>query len=95
MTYSGGTWRRLKIAAELRVGHRIPPALPRDDLVRLVGLLVGLREGRSQEVLASESLQFSLGLAEVGAPNAEALRLDALRQRVGSLAASTDARKFL
>ena len=93
MAYSGGTWRRLKIAAELRVGHGIPKVLPRDELLRLLGLLVGIEAGRAEEVLPDEDAQLRGGIDAWPAATGDAL--EPLRARIVAAAAKTDVRRFL
>ena len=51
-----GTWRRLKIATEVRLGYPLP-RLPEIELVRLLGLLAGVRDGQAAKVLQDDAEQ--------------------------------------
>lgn len=85
----GGTWRRLKIAAEVRLGHGVPP-LPEHDLVKLLGLLASVRDGRGKDAVADEKLQEQAGTAE-----RKLLAGGDLREACRSLAMKVDVRPFL
>ncbi|MBI2077841.1 MAG: hypothetical protein HYT80_05650 [Euryarchaeota archaeon] len=93
MGYSGGTWRRLKIAAEVRAGHGIPKVLPRDELLRLLGLILGIGAGRAEEVLGDENAQLREGVSAWNSDRAG--DLEALRAHIAAAAARIDVRGFL
>jgi hypothetical protein len=87
---SGGTWRRLKIAAEVRLGHGIPAVLPDAELVKLLGLLVLVRDGQGAKGVQDEGLQAQAGEAE-----RQKLRATDLREACRVMAKSVDVRPFL
>lgn len=87
---SGGTWRRLKIAAEVRLGHGVPAVLPDAELVRLLGLLVLVRDGNGARAVEDERLQ-----AEAGENERQRTRPADLREACRVLAQTVDVRPFL
>ena len=87
---SGGTWRRLKIAAEVRLGHGVPAVLPDAELVKLLGLLVLVREGKGAHAVEDEKLQ-----AEAGESERQRMRPSDLREACRVLALTVDVRPFL
>jgi hypothetical protein len=84
-----GTWRRLKIAAEIRIGHGLP-RLPESELVRLLGLLAAIRDHQAAAVLDDDGAQERRGAAEIPGLDAEPLADACVR-----LAKAVDVRPFL
>jgi hypothetical protein len=60
----GGTWRRLKIAAELRLGHGLP-RIPDRDKMLLAGLLAAIDAGQGKAAVESERVQEEWGRTAV------------------------------
>lgn len=87
---SGGTWRRLKIAAEVRLGHGVPTALPDAELVKLYGLLALIRDGKGAQAVEDDGLQ-----AQAGEGERQRTRPSDLREACRSLAKRVDVRPFL
>ena len=87
---SGGTWRRLKIAAEVRLGHGVPAVLPDAELVKLLGLLVLVRDGKGAAAVEDERLQ-----ADAGETERQRTRPKDLRETCRVLAQTVDVRPFL
>lgn len=87
--HSPGTWRRLKIASEARQGHGIP-RLPESELVRLLGLLAGIRDGEGQRIVGDEAAQEAYGREQRSRLGREPLGTACLR-----LAQAVDVRPFL
>jgi hypothetical protein len=83
-----GTWRRLKIAFELRLGHGLP-RLPEIERIRLAGLLAAVRDGQAKEALDDDAEQERRGRIEMARPGVD---LDELCR---SLAKSVDVRPLL
>jgi hypothetical protein len=87
---TGGTWRRLKIAAEVRLGHGVPSALPEAELVRLLGLLALIRDGQGKAAVEDEALQ-----SKAGEQERERTRPSDLKEACKRLAGTVDVRPFL
>ena len=87
---SGGTWRRLKIAAEVWLGHGVPAVLPDAELVKLFGLLALVRDGKGAQGVEDEGLQ-----AQAGETERQKMRPADLREACRLLAQRVDVRPFL
>jgi hypothetical protein len=66
-----GTWRRLKTAAELRMGHGLP-RLPPGDIRLLAGLLASIEAGEGRRAVADPAVQEAFAVRVVDEAGAEA-----------------------
>lgn len=86
---AGATWRRLKIAAEVKLGHGIP-RLPDAELRKLLGVLALVRDGHGRDEVGDDARVTQAGEAE-----GSGLATDGLRARCVELARAVDVRPLL